>query len=73
MAARRIFEVNSGQPISFIAGTGTATAGGWGTVSRAARSAKNTANTTLTVDQLQEMTGLFKNPANGRPLFVDQN
>ncbi len=66
-----IFEIRTGRPISFIAGTGTATAGGRGTVNRLGRSAKNSVNTTLSVDELKKATGLFYEPGSGRPVLFD--
>jgi len=53
----------TGRPISFISGRGT--------VNRNARSGNNTANTTLTIDQLQAATGLYFSPKTGLPLVVD--
>jgi hypothetical protein len=65
----------TGRPISFIAGCAAGTAGCQtpyrGTVNRSARSANNTANSTLTISELQNMTGLFRNPTTGLPLLVD--
>ncbi len=58
-----IFEVRTGRPVSFTSARGT--------VNRAGRSAKNAANSTLSVQQLQDLTGLFYDPVSGRPLFVD--
>jgi hypothetical protein len=53
----------TGRPISFISGRGT--------VNRNARSGNNTPNTTLTISQLQDATGLFYSPLNGLPLVID--
>ncbi|PYS63062.1 MAG: hypothetical protein DMF74_11460 [Acidobacteria bacterium] len=53
----------TGRPISIISGRGT--------VNRNARSGNNTANTTLTISQLQSMTGLFHSPTTGLPLLFD--
>jgi hypothetical protein len=58
-----IFEARTGRPISFVSNRGT--------VNRQGRSAKNTAVTSLSRAELQERTGLFYDPATGRPLFVD--
>ncbi len=58
-----IFEARTGRPISFISNRGT--------VNRQARSAKNSVNTSLSRQELQERTGLFFDPVTGRPLFVD--
>lgn len=58
-----ILEVRSGRPISFVSARGT--------VNRNGRSAKNSANSTLNVQGLQSLTGLFSDPVSGRPLFVD--
>jgi hypothetical protein len=58
-----IFEARTGRPISFTSNRGT--------VNRQGRSAKNTAVTSLSRSELQELTGLFYDPATGRPLFVD--
>ncbi len=72
-----IATARTGRPISFIAGsctpgncTGTQTAYR-GTVNRSGRSNNNTANTTLTLPQLQSMTGVFHDPKTGLPLLVD--
>lgn len=56
-------QIRTGRPISFISGRGT--------VNRSARSARNTADTTLTISQLQQMTGLFHDSTTGRPLLFD--
>jgi len=53
----------TGRPISFISGRGT--------VNRNTNSGNNTANTTLTISQLQSMVGLFHSPTTGLPLLVD--
>ncbi|MCI0337203.1 MAG: TonB-dependent receptor [Acidobacteria bacterium] len=66
-----IFEARTGRPISIIAGTGSATAGGRGTVNRLGRSARNTANTSLSIDDLKGMTGLFRDPTSGLPILFD--
>ncbi|MGH9943830.1 MAG: hypothetical protein ACRD9R_15910, partial [Pyrinomonadaceae bacterium] len=58
-----IYEQRSGRPISFISGRGT--------VNRNGRSAKNTANTFLSISDLQSLTGVYFDPATGRPLIVD--
>jgi Carboxypeptidase regulatory-like domain len=53
----------TGRPISIISGRGT--------VNRNGRSGNNTANTTLTIDELQALTGVFHNPTTGLPLLFD--
>ncbi|MEP6706862.1 MAG: hypothetical protein ABJC05_05055, partial [Pyrinomonadaceae bacterium] len=58
-----LFQARTGRPISFISGRGT--------VNRAGRSGKNTASSTLTIDQLRGLTGLFFNPTTGRPQLFD--
>jgi hypothetical protein len=58
-----IFEARTGRPISIVSARGT--------VNRAGRSARNTVDTTLTLDQLRGMTGVFIHPTTGRPLFLD--
>ncbi|MCI0391462.1 MAG: TonB-dependent receptor [Acidobacteria bacterium] len=58
-----IFEARTGRPLSFVSNRGT--------VNRQGRSARNTAVTSLSREELQSLTGLFKDPATGRPLFVD--
>ncbi|MGH9938556.1 MAG: hypothetical protein ACREAM_20135, partial [Blastocatellia bacterium] len=60
-----IFEARTGRPISFTSNRGT--------VNRQAntRSARNTVITSLSRSELQDRTGLFFDPASGRPLFVD--
>ncbi|HEU4435466.1 MAG TPA: TonB-dependent receptor [Pyrinomonadaceae bacterium] len=58
-----IAQFRTGRPISFISGRGT--------LNRAARSGNNTPNTTLTISELQGLTGLFHNPNTGAPLVVD--
>jgi hypothetical protein len=59
-----IFERRTGRPLSFVSNRGT--------VNRAARSTnKNTVITTLSRSELQDRTGVFYDPATGRPLFVD--
>ncbi len=56
-----IFVAQSGRPISFISGRGT--------LNRVGRSGNNTANTNLTIEELQEITGLFFDPTTGQPLM----
>lgn len=56
-----IFVAQSGRPISFVSARGT--------LNRVGRSTINTANTNLTIDQLQDLTGLFFDPNTGRPLM----
>src|SRR5262245_5135693 len=58
-----IFEARTGRPISFTSNRGT--------VNRQGRSARNTVITSLSREELQHRTGLFFDPATGRPLFVD--
>jgi carboxypeptidase family protein/TonB-dependent receptor-like protein len=58
-----IFEARTGRPISFTSNRGT--------VNRQGRSARNTVITSLSREELQDRTGLFFDPATGRPLFVD--
>jgi hypothetical protein len=58
-----IFEARTGRPISFVSNRGT--------VNRQGRSARNTVTTSLGREELQDRTGLFFDPATGRPLFVD--
>jgi hypothetical protein len=58
-----IAQWRTGRPISFISGRGT--------VNRNGRSGNNTANTTLTIPQLQSLVGLFYSPTTGLPLLVD--
>ncbi len=58
-----IFEARTGRPLTFSSNRGT--------VNRQARSAKNTAVTSLTRQELQQLVGVYYDPASGRPLFVD--
>ena len=58
-----IFEKRTGRPISFISGRGT--------LNRNARSGKNTATTTLSVEELKNSMGIFFDPVTGRPLVID--
>jgi len=58
-----IFENRTGRPISLVSARGT--------LNRSARSAKNTANTTLSPSELKNMVGKFHDPATGRPLVFD--
>jgi hypothetical protein len=58
-----IGQFRTGRPISFISGRGT--------LNRAGRSGNNTPNTTLTLPELQERTGLFHDPRTGLPLLID--
>src|SRR5205823_4448160 len=58
-----IFRAQSGRPISFVSARGT--------LNRTGRSAQNTVNTTLTIEELQEHTGLFFDPTTGAPLMFD--
>jgi len=61
--ANGIFEVRTGRPISITSNRGT--------VNRLGRSAKNSVETTLSHEELREMTGLFRDPATGRPGIFD--
>jgi hypothetical protein len=53
----------TGRPITIFSGRGT--------VNRAARSGNNTPNTTLGLNELQSLTGLFHNPTTGLPILFD--
>lgn len=53
----------TGRPISLISGRGT--------LNRTGRSGNNTANSTLSQNDLQKMIGLFFDPVTGRPLLFD--
>jgi len=56
-----IFVAQSGRPISFISARGT--------LNRTGRSGNNTAQSNLTIEELQELTGLFFDPTTGQPLM----
>jgi len=56
-----IFIATSGRPISILSTRGT--------LNRVGRSTINTVNTNLTIEELQEITGLFFDPNTGRPLM----
>ena len=58
-----IAQFRTGRPITFVSARGT--------LNRSARSGNNTPNTTLTIEQLQSMVGLFHDPKTGLPLLVD--
>lgn len=58
-----IFEQRSGRPISFISGRGT--------LNRNGRSGKNTATTTLSLEELKSSMGIFFDPVTSRPLVID--
>jgi hypothetical protein len=58
-----IAQIRTGRPITFVSARGTR--------NRAARSERNTPNTTLTLSELQSMVGLFNAPGTGLPLMVD--
>ena len=58
-----IAQFRTGRPITFTSGRGT--------LNRSTRSGNNTPNTTLTLDQLQNLVGLFHDPKTGLPLVVD--
>ena len=66
-----LVQIRSGRPISFYAGAGSTASPYRGTVNRSARSSNETPNTTLTLSQLQHLTGLFHSPTTGLPLFID--
>lgn len=53
----------TGRPITIFSGRGT--------VNRAGRSGNNTANTTLGLNELQSLTGLYHNPTTGLPILFD--
>lgn len=57
-----IAQFRTGRPITFISGRGT--------LNRSARSGNNTPNTTLSLSELQQRTGLFFHPTTGAPLLV---
>ena len=57
-----IAQFRTGRPISFISGRGT--------LNRDARSGNNTPDTTLTIAELQQRTGLFFHPTTGAPLVI---
>ena len=58
-----IFEMRTGRPISIVSTRGT--------LNRAGRSDKNTALTTLSLNDLKKLVGKFKDPVTGRPLVFD--
>jgi Carboxypeptidase regulatory-like domain len=58
-----IFRAQSGRPISFVSARGT--------LNRTGRSGNNTVDSTLTLDQLQNHTGLFFDPQTGAPMMFD--
>ena len=58
-----IFEKRTGRPISFVSARGT--------LNRSGRSGKNTATTTLGVQELKDSMGIFFDPVTGRPLVID--
>ncbi len=60
-----IFKAQTGRPLSFVSARGS--------LNRTGRSAQNTVNTTLTLDELQEQAGLFFDPTTGAPLMFDPN
>jgi hypothetical protein len=57
-----ILRLQSGEPVSIVSQRGT--------LNRAARSVKNTVNSTLSVSELQKKTGVYRD-ANGRVLLFD--
>lgn len=58
-----IFKAQTGRPISFVSARGT--------LNRTGRSAQNTVDTNLTIDELQGHTGLFFDRNTGAPLMFD--
>ena len=56
-----IFVAQSGRPISFISARGT--------LNRTGRSGSNSVNSNLSVEELQNLTGLFFDPTTGQPLM----
>jgi Carboxypeptidase regulatory-like domain len=56
-----IFIAQSGRPISIVSARGT--------LNRVGRSPRNTVNTSMSIEQLREITGLFFHPSTGRPLL----
>jgi hypothetical protein len=56
-----IFIAQSGRPISFLSTRGT--------LNRVGRSGSNAANSNLSIEELQNLTGLFFDPVTGRPLM----
>jgi hypothetical protein len=58
-----IAQFRTGRPITFFSGRGT--------VNRAGLSGNNTPNTTLTLSELQALTGLFFSPKTGLPILLD--
>jgi hypothetical protein len=58
-----IFRAQSGRPLSFVSARGT--------LNRTGRSAQNTVDSTLTLDELQSHTGLFFDRTTGAPLMFD--
>lgn len=58
-----IFRWQSGEPISIVSARGT--------LNRRARSTINTVNSSLTISELQDRTGLFFDPTTGQPLMFD--
>jgi hypothetical protein len=58
-----IFIAQTGRPISFLSTRGT--------LNRLGRSTINTVNTNLTIEELQQITGLFFDPVTGRPVMFD--
>jgi len=58
-----IFRAQTGRPISIISARGS--------LNRTGRSAQNTVNTNLTLDELQSRAGLFFDPTTGAPLMFD--
>jgi hypothetical protein len=58
-----IFKAQTGRPISFVSARGT--------LNRTGRSAQNTVDTNLTIEELQNHTGLFFDRTTGAPLMFD--
>jgi hypothetical protein len=65
-----IAQFRTGRPITFGTGDGTNNSSR-GTLNRSARSGNNTPNTTLTLSELQSLTGVFHDPKTGLPLVID--
>jgi hypothetical protein len=66
-----LYRQQTGRPINILTGLGTTADPYRGTLNRQGRSTVNTANTTLTIPELQARTGLFFNPVTGRPQLFD--
>ena len=66
-----IAQFRTGRPISILAGDGSTASPFRDTLNRSARSGNNTANTTLTLSELQGHIGLYFDPKTGLPLVID--